>query len=149
MILDNQDFSADDRTPLPPNPSILVMAHDPPSSMIDPMGRQSRVVIAVDPRLLAAALARSLHHAGAEVLDLSETPEDDPAGRQPFDVAVVSSGKPVPAAFDVAVTIRLPEAEGQPGFVTIRGDAVQEPVDVVGLETIFALVERFSPRALV
>jgi hypothetical protein len=149
MILDNQDFCADDRTPLPPNPSILVMAHDPPSPMIDPMGRQSRVVVAVDPRLLAAALARSLHHAGAEVLDLSETPEDDPAGRQPFDVAVVSSGKPVPASFDVAVTIRLPEAEGQPGFVTIRGDAVQEPVDVVGLETIFALVERFSPRALV
>jgi hypothetical protein len=149
MILNNQDFCADDGTPLPPNPSILVMVHNPPGTMIDPMGRQSRVVIAVDPRLLAAALARSLHHAGAEVLDLSETPQDAPAGRQAFDVALVSGAKPLPASFDVAVTIRLPDSAGQPGLVTMTGDGLPEEVDVAGLETIFALVERFSPRALV
>jgi hypothetical protein len=110
------------------------------------MGRQSRVVIAVDPRLLAAALAHSLRHAGADVVDLGDESIDDPQG--PFDVGFVGRGFELPASIDVGVTVYLPDGPDQAGLTTVTRDGAEEPVALTGLETIFELVERFGRSEL-
>jgi hypothetical protein len=117
--------------------------------MIAVVDRRSRVVVAVDPRLLASALARALEHMGAEVIDLTapapevgDSPADDETGRA-FDIGLVGGGGGIPAWLDVAVTIRLPDAPGEPGWAITPYGGV-EPVEISSLDTIFDLVARIS-----
>ena len=111
----------------------------------DPVPRSShrRIAVALEPFVLAGALAGLL---GAEedthvvVIDLRD--RDTPA-LGPFDAAVVNGD----VAVDANVVIELPDSTDSSGLVTVRhADGHQNEVRVDHVIDLVALLDRAGPR---
>lgn len=71
---------------------------------MDDTGAGPRVVIAVQPRLLADSLARALRSDGVDVVVWLDTQDD-----RLFDMAIIMDSTPQPP--DAPVVVRLPSAD--------------------------------------
>ena len=97
-----------------------------------------RLLIAVEPRLFADALARVLRTDYQIVIaDVSQRSFPN-AERMHFDVAIVSDH--LPAEVSAERLLRLPEASSGTGVATLRTGAVERPVTVGGLSSIVAVL---------
>lgn len=94
-----------------------------------------RIMVAVNPRLLADTLVRALARPDVEVvLD----PEDDRAGT--YDLAVVSSALPPAITAEVVVTLPDPAAGTQGSITTVEGT---EPAVLGDLASLLEALNRF------
>jgi len=105
-----------------------------------------RLLIAVEPRLFADALARALRTDYEIVIaDVSQQPF--PAAEpMHFDAAIV--GDVLPPEVSVERLLRLPEASSGTGVATLRTGAVERPVTVGGLSSIVAVLGDPEPTAV-
>lgn len=107
---------------------------------MDRHGATNRLLIAVEPRLLADTLARALN-ADYEVLTADPaTWETDSATRQHFDVAITTV-EDLPAWVSVDRLLLLPAPSPSPELGTLRTPAGDRPVTIGGLDTIVALLD--------
>lgn len=106
-----------------------------------------RLLVAVEPRLFADALARVLRSDYEIVVaDVSTTSCPDHAPLH-VDVAVVSGA--LPAGVSASRVLRLPEASSGTGVATLRTGAVERPVAVGGLASIVAVLgDPLEPTAV-
>ena len=97
-----------------------------------------RLLIAVEPRLFADALARALR-TGYEIViaDLS-TPPSPVVDPMHFDTAIVNDR--LPPGVSAARWLRLPEASSGTGFGVLSTGALERPVAVDGLSAIVAVL---------
>ncbi|MFQ5948734.1 MAG: hypothetical protein ACE5KX_07735 [Acidimicrobiia bacterium] len=110
----------------------------------------TRVVVAVDPPLLADLLSRVMARPGLDVVlyrKLVSRPHSPRDLR--FDVALVSG--PLPPDLHADVVISLPNDAGRGGACILRtrqgDDAVQDVVQIEKLADLVQLLDRFSPSA--
>ena len=105
-----------------------------------------RLLIAVEPRLFADALARALRtDYEIVVADVSQQPFPA-AGPMHFDAAIVSDM--LPPEVSVERLLRLPVASSGTGIATLRTGAVERPVTVGGLSSIVAVLGDPKPTAV-
>ena len=103
-------------------------------------GATKRLLIAVEPRLLADSLARALG-VDYEVLTAdSATLEADPATRQHFDAAIVTI-EPLPEWISVDRILVLPAPSPSPDVGVLRTVAGDRTVSVGGLDAILAALD--------
>lgn len=97
-----------------------------------------RLLIAVEPRLFADALARALR-TDYEIIvaDISSVSFPD-SGQMHVDAAIVSGA--LPPGISVDRLLRLPEASSGTGTATLRTGTVERPVTVGGLASIAAVL---------
>lgn len=98
-----------------------------------------RLLIAVEPRLFADALARALRTDYEIVIADVSAPASPVTEHAHFDVAIVSTE--LPAGVSVERLLRLPEASSGTGFGTLRTGAVERPVAVGGLAAIVSVLD--------
>jgi hypothetical protein len=110
-------------------------------------GRAQRLLIAVEPRLFADALARALRTDYEIVIADVSTPPSSSAEPAHFDVAITSGD--LPAGVSVERLLRLPAESSGTGLGTLRTGAVERPVAVGGLSAIVAaLGDPLQPSAV-
>lgn len=105
------------------------MTHDEPAQ---------RLMIAVEPRLFADALARALRRDYEVVIADMSTWSSPPAEHTHFDVAVVSDR--LPPGVSVDRVLRLPESGSGTGIGVLRSGAAERTVAIGGLSAIVAVL---------
>lgn len=106
-----------------------------------------RLLIAVEPRLFADALARALRTGYEIVIADVSTPPSPAVEAMHFDTAIVSDRLPPGVSADR--WLRLPEASSGTGLGTLRTGAVERPVPVGGLSAIVAVLgDPLEPAAV-
>ena len=108
-------------------------------------GAAKRLLIAVEPRLFADALARVLRRDYDIVIADAGAPSPS-AGPMHFDAAIVSDR--LPPGTSVERLLRLPEASSGTGVATLRSGAVERRVAVGGLSSIVAVLGDPEPSAV-
>ena len=98
-----------------------------------------RLLIAVEPRLFADALARALRTDYEIVIADVSAPAYPASEPTHFDAAIVSTQ--LPAGVSVERLLRLPEASSGTGFGTLRTGTVERPVAVGGLAAIVSVLD--------
>ena len=110
-------------------------------------GATKRLLIAVEPRLLADTLARAL---GGDydvlVADLA-TWHADLATEQHFDAAIVTD-EPLPAGVSVDRTLVLAAPSPSPAVGVLRTAAGERTVAVAGLAALVAALDGLEPPAV-
>jgi hypothetical protein len=97
-----------------------------------------RLLIAVEPRLFADALARALRtDYEIVIVDVSQ-PTSPPVEPTHFDAAIVSDEPP--PGLSVERLLRLPGASSGTGLGMLRTGAVERPVAVGGLAAIVSVL---------
>lgn len=105
-----------------------------------------RLLIAVEPRLFADALARALH-TGYEIAVVDISSWSPPPVSVHFDAAIVSDR--LPPGVSVDRLLRLPEASSGTGLGTLRAGGIERPVAVSGLSAIVAVLgDPLQPSAV-
>lgn len=106
-----------------------------------------RLLIAVEPRLFADALARALRTDYEIVIADVSASTSPPAEPTHFDAAIVSAH--LPAEVSVERLLRLPEASSGTGVGTLRTGAVERQVAVGGLAAIVSVLgDPLQPSAV-
>jgi hypothetical protein len=96
---------------------------------------QRRVLIAVEPRLLADTLAKAVQTPDVDVV-IDLTP---PANEDRFDVAVVMTGLPPGAEADVVVCVAAPRLDDS----SVTQTTGTQPAAVGDLTTLLETLHRF------
>jgi hypothetical protein len=98
-----------------------------------------RLLIAVEPRLFADALARALRTDYEIVIADVSAPAAPASEPTHFDAAIVS--RQLPAGVSVERLLRLPEASSGTGFGILRTGTVERSVAVGGLAAIVSVLD--------
>jgi hypothetical protein len=111
------------------------------------MGPAKRLLIAVEPRLFADALARALRTDYEIVVADVSIPASLSAEPAHFDAGIVSGE--LPDGVSVERLLRLPAASSGTGLGTLRTGTVERPVAVGGLSAIVAVLgDPLQPSAV-
>ena len=106
-----------------------------------------RLLIAVEPRLFADALARTLRTNYEIVIVDVSAPTSPPIEPTHFHAAIVSDQ--LPAGVSVERLLRLPEPSSGTGVGTLRTGSVERPVAVGGLAAILSVLgDPLQPSAV-
>src|SRR5919106_31373 len=98
-----------------------------------------RLLITVEPRLFADALARALRTDYEIVIVDVSAPASRAIEPAHFDAAIISTQ--LPAGVSVDRLLRLPEASSGTGLGTLRTGTVERPVAVGGLGAIVSVLD--------
>jgi hypothetical protein len=114
---------------------------------MDARGATRRLLIAVEPRLLADTLARALSGDYDVLVADIATWHTDPATAQHFDAAIVTD-EPLPDAVSVDRILVLSAPSPSPEVGVLRTGSGDRTVAVGGLPALVAVLDGLEPSAV-